>query len=113
MTSAAANSLKTALARCPGCGEQTCLMALHGERGGPLLCPLCIGKWNGEHGKRRRLGRIVIRAMTAYLSNGGRDLDKLQQTALRSLLVGLQTTRSPIRLAISPGQRRTPATPSN
>jgi hypothetical protein len=90
-----ANSIKTALARCSGCGEETCLMPLHGERGGPMRCPLCIGKWHGEHGKRRRHGRIVIRAITAFLRNGGRgkDIEKLQQAAvfsnLRELGIGM------------------------
>jgi hypothetical protein len=59
-------------------------MPLHGERGGPMRCSLCIGQWHGEHGKRRRHGRIVIRAIAAYLRNGGssKDIDKLQQSAV-------------------------------
>jgi hypothetical protein len=83
--------LKTALGRCPGCGETTCLMPLHGERGGPMRCPLCIGKWHGEHGKRRRHGRIVVRAIAAYLRNGGRhnDIDKLKQSAIISDFFGV------------------------
>jgi hypothetical protein len=58
---------------------------LHGARGGPLCCPLCIGKFHAEHGKRRRLGRIVIRAICAYLAADGSrhsDLDKLKQSAI-------------------------------
>ncbi len=70
--------------RCAQCDEQTFLLPLHGARGGPLCCPFCIGKFHGEHGKRRRHGRIVIRAMRAFLDNGGHipDLDKLKQSAI-------------------------------
>jgi hypothetical protein len=59
------------------------LMALHGEKGGPMCCLLCSGKWHAEHGKRRRLGRIVLRAMQAFLEAGGSriDLTKLADTA--------------------------------
>src|SRR5262245_40713402 len=48
------------VSRCEDCGEYTVLLPLHGGKGGPLRCPLCIGKWNAEHGRKRRLGRIVI-----------------------------------------------------
>jgi len=60
------------------------LLPLHGGKGGPLWCPLCVGKWNGEHGRRRRHGRIVIRAIKAFLDAGGRfhDVDKLAASAL-------------------------------
>ena len=69
---------------CPGCDEFTVLLPLHGPKGGPLCCPLCVGKWNAEHGRKRRLGRIVIRAMAAFLDAGGNkgDLTKLQISAL-------------------------------
>jgi hypothetical protein len=87
---AASNSLADAsqttgtVARCARCDERTFLLPLHGARGGPLCCPLCIGKFHAEHGKRRRHGRIVIRAMRAFLDNGGTtsDLDKLKQSAI-------------------------------
>jgi hypothetical protein len=74
------------LGRCDGCGTRTLLMPLHGPKGGPLRCPLCVGKWHAEHGKRRRHGRIVIRALRAYLDNGGsfKDVEKLTQSALCS-----------------------------
>jgi hypothetical protein len=60
------------------------LMPLHGEQGGPSCCLLCRGKWHAEHGKRRRLGRVVIRAMMAFIEGGGSicDLDKLKVTAI-------------------------------
>jgi hypothetical protein len=68
------------VARCEGCGEVTLLVPLHGGKGGPLRCPLCVGKWNAEHGRKRRTGRIVIRAMKAFYEAGGTstDIDKLQ-----------------------------------
>jgi hypothetical protein len=65
---------------CPGCGSFSFLIPLHGDKGGPLRCPLCIGTWNAEHGRRRRAGRIVIRALQAYYDAGGSwgDVDKLK-----------------------------------
>jgi hypothetical protein len=58
-------------------------MPLHGEKGGPMMCPFCCGNWHGEHGKKRKFGRILIKAMKAYLAAGGRssDIDKLKQSA--------------------------------
>jgi hypothetical protein len=72
------------IARCEGCGEHTLLIPLHGGKGGPLRCPLCVGKWNAEHGRKRRTGRIVIRAMMAFHDAGGtsEDIDKLETSAL-------------------------------
>lgn len=60
------------------------VVALHGDKGGPPVCLICAGKWNAEHGKKRRLGRIVIRSMKAFMDGGGRaaDLDKLKNSAL-------------------------------
>ena len=48
-----------------------------------MRCPLCVGKWNAEHGRRRRTGRIVIRAIRAFLDAGGKnkDIDKLKLSA--------------------------------
>jgi hypothetical protein len=46
-----------------------------------MCCLLCKGQWHAEHGRRRRTGRIVIRALNAYEEAGGniwRDLDKLK-----------------------------------
>ena len=65
---------------CEGCNETSWLIPLHGGKGGPLRCPICAGKWNAEHGRRRRTGRIVIRAMNAFFEAGGAygDIDKLK-----------------------------------
>jgi hypothetical protein len=69
--------------QCEACGEDSFLIPLHGGKGGPLRCPLCVGKWNAEHGKRRRTGRIVIRALKAFFDAGGKreDVDKLKLDA--------------------------------
>jgi hypothetical protein len=76
---------------CQGCGTSTFLMPLHGPKGGPLRCPLCIGKWHAEHGRKRRLGRIVIRAIMAFYDAGGgpKDLDKLKHSAAMAGLLGM------------------------
>jgi hypothetical protein len=69
---------------CAICRKHDYLRPLHDDKGGPLCCIMCAGKWHGEHGRRRRLGRIVIRAMSAYLKGGGTptDIDKLKMTAM-------------------------------
>jgi hypothetical protein len=71
-------------AHCEGCGQHSFLIPLHGGKGGPLRCPLCVGKWNAEHGRRRRTGRVVIRAIKAFLDAGGKysDIDKLKVSAI-------------------------------
>jgi hypothetical protein len=69
---------------CAICGKRDYVRPLHGDAGGPMCCLLCIGKWHAEHGRRRRLGRIVIRAMVAFLAGGGKldDLNKLMLSAI-------------------------------
>jgi hypothetical protein len=75
--------MTTTSGRCEGCGEHSVLMPLHGPKGGPLRCPLCVGAWNAKHGRKRRTGRVVIRAMKAFMEAGGGygDLDKLKLCA--------------------------------
>jgi hypothetical protein len=65
---------------CDGCGKPAWLIPLHGDKGGPLRCFLCAGAWHAEHTRRRKWGRIVIKAMRMFLKEGGRyhDLGKLQ-----------------------------------
>src|SRR5262249_54905687 len=77
-------------ARCEGCREFTVLAPLHGDKGGPLRCALCIGAWHAEHGRRRNRGRIVIRAIKGYLDGGGKwdDVDKLKLAAAGTDLFG-------------------------
>jgi hypothetical protein len=42
------------------------------------------GAWHAEHGKRRNRGRIVIRAIKAFIDGGGpiTDIDRLKFAAL-------------------------------
>jgi len=91
----ATQALKGTIGVCQGCDAQTFLLPLHGARGGPLRCPLCIGQWHAEHGKRRRHGRIVIRALRAYLDKGGNisDIDTLKQSAICSDFLGVDLFR--------------------
>lgn len=67
---------------CTICHKHDYLRPLHGDGGGgPMCCLLCIGQWHAEHGRRRKAGRIVIRALRAYEEAGGniwRDITKLQ-----------------------------------
>ena len=69
---------------CEGCGDRSLLIPLHGPKGGPLRCPLCVGKWNAEHTRRRKWGRIIIKAMKMYKKEGGSwsDFDKLKRAAM-------------------------------
>jgi hypothetical protein len=68
---------------CEGCNKAAWLIPLHGERGGPLRCFMCAGAWNAEHTKRRKWGRIVIKAIKMFLKEGGQygDIDKLKLEA--------------------------------
>ena len=72
-------------ATCTICGKHDYVAPLHGERGGPLCCLLCVGQWNAEHGRRRRAERVVIKALKAYEAAGGRtpgpDFARLQLAA--------------------------------
>lgn len=70
---------------CGSCRRPNILVGpLHGERGGPPFCMRCGIDWNSEHSRKRKLGRIVVKAMKAYLKIGGTsgDLNLLQFAAL-------------------------------
>jgi hypothetical protein len=58
---------------------------LHGNRGGPLCCLICFGKWDAEHAPRRRARRVLIKALKAYEAAGGNtwgdEFDKLKLAA--------------------------------
>jgi hypothetical protein len=70
---------------CAECGKHDYVGPLHGERGGPRCCLLCIGKWDAEHTPRRRARRGLIRALKAYDAAGGnvygREFDELKLVA--------------------------------
>jgi hypothetical protein len=79
------------VANCPKCGKPGLVMPLHLDKGGPEMCLQCGMEWHAKHTRRRRFGRIVIKAMRLYLDNGGKftDLDKFKQSiALASLGMG-------------------------
>jgi hypothetical protein len=83
--------IQGAVGTCVICKKDgTYVVPLHGDNGGPPCCPFCMGQWHAEHGRRRRLGRIVIRAIAAYLEGGGSvaDLEKLKATAIGIDLFG-------------------------
>jgi hypothetical protein len=69
---------------CAVCKKQDYLIPLHGDQGGPDVCIICAGMWHAEHGRRRKAGRVVIRAIIAYEAAGGKwsDVDKLKTSAL-------------------------------
>lgn len=71
------------IATCTKCGETTYVTPLHGEKGGPPFCPICAGYWHAEHTRRRKWGRIIIKAMKFYEREGGRwdDFNKLKLAA--------------------------------
>jgi hypothetical protein len=60
---------------CKKCGQRGYIMPLHGDKGGPLFCPFCIGQWQGEFGKKMKWRRVLMKAMAAYQKAGG-DLYK-------------------------------------
>jgi predicted nucleic acid-binding Zn ribbon protein len=73
------------------CEKHDYLRPLHDEKGGPHCCLTCIGKWQGEHGRKRRTGRIAIRALMAFKDAGGsyKDIDKLTDCAKFAGMEGL------------------------
>jgi hypothetical protein len=73
-----------------------------------MCCLLCIGKWHAEHGRRRRLGRIVIRAMVAFLAGGGKsdDVNKLMLSAIAGDIGGARSRSARLHGRHSSHQRR-------
>lgn len=60
---------------CPKCEKHSLLIHLHGEKGGPLLCCVCAGRWQGEHGRLPPGARAAIEFFpagraVALLGNG-------------------------------------------
>jgi hypothetical protein len=85
---------------CNGCGRLALLAPLHGpEKGGPLRCFVCAGAWHAEHGRKRKTGRVVIRAIKAFMDARGSvaDAEKLKLTAiLRDSAFGLGGELDPL-----------------
>ena len=80
---------------CAECGKHDYVAPLHGERGGPRLCLLCSGKWHGKYSKIRKARRVLIKAMKAYSSAGGRLFgDDFERTKLEAS--GVFGNRGPI-----------------
>src|ERR1700746_3718983 len=46
--------MKLDLGQCAICKNQTqqIVTPLHGDHGGPLVCPICCGKWHAERGRK-------------------------------------------------------------
>jgi hypothetical protein len=73
---------------CAKCKKHDLLTPLYGDNGGPLMCLICVGKWHAEHGRRRKAGRVVVRAIKAFQEAGGswEDVDKLKISTLDGFL---------------------------
>jgi hypothetical protein len=68
---------------CAICNERhQWLRELHHPNGGPEVCLVCLGKWHAEHGRKRKAGRVVIRAMRAYDAAGGDPFKDARNFAL-------------------------------
>jgi hypothetical protein len=75
-------SAQPTMGKCPKCSRHGFIMPLHGAHGGPMLCLQCGMEWHAKHTRRRKFGRVVVKAMNLYLENGGRftDLDKFKES---------------------------------
>ena len=70
-----------AMTGCVKCSRQDLPVSpLHDDKGGPLFCPFCAGAWHAEYTRRRKWGRIIIKAMKMYEKEGGAwaDFDKMK-----------------------------------
>lgn len=66
---------------CLNCRRPNILIGpLHGDKGGPPFCVRCGCDWHAKHSRKRKFGRIVVKAMKAYMKEGGSyaDIDKLK-----------------------------------
>ena len=65
---------------CPQCERPNRTVGpLHGAQGGPPFCIQCGVAWHGKNGRKRKSGRIVIKAMQMFFKVGGKwtDINKL------------------------------------
>lgn len=79
---------------CGGCGETSWLIPLHGEKGGPLRCYVCAGEWNAKYTRRRKWGRIIIKAMKMFEKEGGSwsSFDKMKIASFGFHIPGYEDT---------------------
>jgi hypothetical protein len=66
------------------CDEHNALLfPLHAEKGGPMTCLRCGTAWHAINSRRRKWGRIAVKAMRGFLAEGGEfdDLDRLKLAA--------------------------------
>ena len=54
------------LAACVMCDARTYVQPLHDDKGGPLTCPVCAGKWHAQQARLRKWRRIIMKAMKSY-----------------------------------------------
>jgi uncharacterized Zn ribbon protein len=67
---------------CQHCDRPELLVGpLYMERGGPMVCIPCGTKWHAEYSRRRKTGRIVVKAIKAFLAAGG-DFTAIDRLAL-------------------------------
>jgi hypothetical protein len=76
------------IGHCSKCGNHKLIQPLHGDKGGPLTCWECGLEWHAKHARKRKAGRIVVKAIKAYLNAGGayRHIDRLKLAANGSSL---------------------------
>ncbi len=48
------------LAACVMCDARTYVEPLHDDKGGPLTCPVCAGKWHAKQARLRKWRRIIM-----------------------------------------------------
>jgi hypothetical protein len=90
------------IGKCQKCSQRGYIMPLHGDKGGPLFCPPCIGAWHGEHGKKLKWRRIVVKALQGYEKAGGalwKDKDALWLAASGQSLPGFNAEHMPHEIA--------------
>lgn len=69
---------------CTKCDQPKLVGPLHDLNGGPDVCIRCGMDWHVEHGRKRKLGRIVVKAMRLFLKAGGTwdAIDRLKFSAM-------------------------------
>ncbi len=60
---------------CAKCGCNGYVMPMHGEKGGPLMCPMCMGAENARQANKAKAARLLFRAVDMYFKNGGKNAE--------------------------------------